>query len=129
MSPSRVHRGDDWNGFSLLEVLVTTSIMAVSLLAIAMMFPTAYSNIDQGGRMSSAAALAQEAIEVVRNSAFPPSAGSCPAAVAVPANLTCSLGVSVTGSSPKRSATVTVTVAWTSAPRSSSVSLVTRIAE
>jgi len=36
-------------GFSLLEVLVAISILAVAILAIASMFPTAYTNVHRSG--------------------------------------------------------------------------------
>ena len=117
---------NDW-GFTLIEVLVAAVILLVAIIAIATMFPTGRGNVDDAGKRSRALALAQENLEIVKNSAFPPVGGSCPAPT--PSGYTCSMNVSLSGTSPNRLATVTVTVGWKGAPRSGNVSLVTRIAE
>ena len=57
-------------GFSALEVLIASSIIAVALLAIASMFPTAYSNVDRSGKETVAVTLAQQRIEWLRNQAY-----------------------------------------------------------
>jgi len=114
-------------GFTVVEVLIAAAVLLVGLLAVASMIPTGSTNVDQAGRMSSAVAVAQQSIEWVKNSAFPPTAGNCSGTV--PASYTCSVGVTNTGSSPNRLATVTVTVTWVNSQRSGNVSLVTRIAE
>ncbi len=61
---SRVLRGK--GGFSLLEVLISASILAVGLLGLAMVFPVAYLNVDSGGKLTEATALAQSFIEQIR---------------------------------------------------------------
>lgn len=114
-------------GFTMIELLIAISILAVALLALISTLPTGHANVDQAGRMSRAIALAQQNFEVVKNSAFPPAAGACPAPA--PAGLACTLAVSLTGTTPNRLATVTVTVNWTSAERSGSTSVINRIAE
>ena len=120
--PLRNHQG-----FTLLELLVAAIILVVAILAIATMFPTGRGNVDDAGKRSRAVALAQENLEMVKNSAFPPVTGGCPAPT--PSGYTCSMNVSLSGTSPDQLATVTVTVGWKGAPRSGNVSLVTRIAE
>ncbi|MFQ5847191.1 MAG: prepilin-type N-terminal cleavage/methylation domain-containing protein [Candidatus Methylomirabilales bacterium] len=57
-------------GFSLVEVLIAASILAVALLALASMFPTGYLNVDQGGEQTTAVTLAQERIEWLRNQSY-----------------------------------------------------------
>ncbi len=58
------------NGFSAIEVLIAMSILAVALLAIASMFPTAYTNVDRSGEETMAATLAQQRIEWLRNQSY-----------------------------------------------------------
>jgi len=113
------------HGFTLVELLVAAVILIAVILAIATMFPTGRGNVYDAGKRSRAVALAQENLEIVKNSAFPTTGGACPA----PPGHTCSMNVSLSGTSPDRLATVTVTVGWKGAPRSGNVSLVTRIAE
>ncbi len=57
-------------GFSLVEVLIAAAILAVVLLALASMFPTAYRNVDQGGEQTTAATLAQQRMEWLRNQSY-----------------------------------------------------------
>ena len=114
-------------GFSLVEVLVTASLMAFVLLAFMASFMAGGGNVNQGGRVSRAVALAQQNIERVKNTTFPPSAGNCPGTM--PAGITCTVSVSLSGTSPNRLANVTATVNWRSAQRSGNVSLVTLISE
>ena len=116
-------------GFTVVEVLIAAAILLVALLAVADMLPTSSTNVDEGGRISTAVALAQQTLEVVKNSGFPPVAGNCPGTV--PTSFTCSLAVSVIeGAIPNnRLATITVTTTWRNSQRSGTVSLVTRIAE
>ena len=59
-------RQDRETGISAIEVLVAASILAIALLAIASMFPTAYSNVDRSGEETTAVALAQQQIEWLR---------------------------------------------------------------
>jgi len=58
------------NGFSAIEVLIAMSILAVALLAIAGMFPSAYTNVDRSGEETTAVTLAQQRIEWLRNQAY-----------------------------------------------------------
>jgi len=57
-------------GFSLVEVLIAAAILAVVLLALASMFPTAYLNVDQAGEQTTAATLAQQRMEWLRNESY-----------------------------------------------------------
>lgn len=50
-------------GFTILEVLVGSSILAVALLAMAAMFPTGYTNIAEAGRMTMAVTAARQVFE------------------------------------------------------------------
>lgn len=61
---SRVLRGK--GGFSLIEVMISASILAVGLLGIAAIFPVAYLNVDSGGKQTEASALSQSFIEELR---------------------------------------------------------------
>lgn len=60
----------DAKGFSLIEVLLATAIIAVAFLAIASMFPTAYQNVDWGGEQTTAAALAEQRLEWLMNQSY-----------------------------------------------------------
>ncbi len=64
---SRVLRGK--GGFSLIEVMISASILAVGLLGIATIFPVAYLNVDSGGKQTEATSLAQSIIEQLRSRA------------------------------------------------------------
>ena len=114
-------------GFTLVELLVAATILLVAVLAIATMFPTGRGNVDDAGKRSRAIALARENLEVVKNSAFPPVTGGCLAPT--PSGYICSMNVSLSGATPNRLATVTVTVGWKGAPRSGNVALTTSMAE
>jgi hypothetical protein len=51
----------------MIELLITASIVAVSLLAIAAIFPVALSNIDTGAEQTAATAVGQAYTEMIRN--------------------------------------------------------------
>jgi type IV pilus assembly protein PilV len=98
-------------GMTLLEILVAVTVLCVGLLAVAVMFPTSSSNIDYGGKMSKATALAQEKIEEFRNTSFDSIASGNDA----PTGFTRTWSISDAGTTPFRLRTVTVTVSWPSA--------------
>jgi prepilin-type N-terminal cleavage/methylation domain-containing protein len=62
-----VRRAD---GFSLIEILIATAIIAVALLAVVAMFPTAYRNVDWSGEQTTDVTLAQQRLEWVRNQPY-----------------------------------------------------------
>jgi prepilin-type N-terminal cleavage/methylation domain-containing protein len=53
-------------GFSLIELLIGMSIMAVALLSIATMFSTGYSDVTAGGKTTMATAAARQLLEDIR---------------------------------------------------------------
>lgn len=57
-------------GFTLVEVMVAMTILAIGLLAISGMVPTAYTNISASTRDSRALGLAQERLDQLRISPF-----------------------------------------------------------
>ncbi len=57
------HRGS--GGFTLLEVLVGATILAVGLLAMAAMFPVGYTNITEAGKMTMAITGARQVFEEI----------------------------------------------------------------
>jgi type II secretion system protein I len=57
-------------GFTLVEVLIATAIVAIAFLAIASMFPTAYQNVDWSGEQTTAAALAEQRLEWLMNQSY-----------------------------------------------------------
>ena len=58
------------DGFSLIELLIGMSILAVGLLAIATMFSTGYMDVAGGGRTTMAATAARQIIEDIRTLPF-----------------------------------------------------------
>jgi prepilin-type N-terminal cleavage/methylation domain-containing protein len=50
-------------GFTLVELLIGMTILAVGLLSIATMFPTGYSDVTGGGKTTMAAAAARQILE------------------------------------------------------------------
>jgi len=61
-------------GFSAVEFLIAASLIAVALLAIASLFPTAYGNIDVSGEQTMLVTLANQRIEWLRTQAYTSSA-------------------------------------------------------
>lgn len=57
-------------GFSILELLVASTILVVALLGIAAVLPTADMTLHQAGQTSKAVSLAQEMIEMMKNDPF-----------------------------------------------------------
>ncbi|MFQ5658001.1 MAG: prepilin-type N-terminal cleavage/methylation domain-containing protein [Candidatus Methylomirabilales bacterium] len=54
------------SGFSLIEVLIGATVLAVGLLGLASLYPVAYLNVDSGGKLTEATALTQSFIEQLR---------------------------------------------------------------
>jgi prepilin-type N-terminal cleavage/methylation domain-containing protein len=96
-------------GFSLVEVLVAASILALCLLAVLGLFSTAYSNVGDGGRRTKAVALAKQKMEQLRDGIFPPTTLGSPETVDT--IYTRSWTVVESGPSAKV-ARIDVTVAW-----------------
>lgn len=59
-------RSGSARGVTLLELLIATVILTVAILAIAGMFPTAYTNITKGGQLTAATALSRQMVEMIR---------------------------------------------------------------
>lgn len=57
-------------GFSLIELLIGMSLMAVALLSIAAMFATGYSDVHAGGRTTMATAAARQILEDIQTVPF-----------------------------------------------------------
>jgi prepilin-type N-terminal cleavage/methylation domain-containing protein len=112
-------------GLTLLEILVAVTVLCVGVLAVAVMFPTSSGNMDYGGNISQATALAQEKIEESRNLSF----DSVTAGNDAPTGYTRIWTVSDSGTAPFRLRTLTVTVSWTATGRPGNVVLQTFIAE
>jgi len=51
------------DGFSIVEALFAAALIGLAFLAISTLFPTGYSNITYGGRITTAVAHAQQKIE------------------------------------------------------------------
>jgi len=67
---SRRRRGPGGRGFTLVEVMVAMTILAVGLLAISGMVPTAFTNISGSTTDSRALGFAQERLDQLRISPF-----------------------------------------------------------
>ncbi len=121
MQPNR-----NGKGFTVVEVLNAAAILLVALLAVAGTLPTGSTNVDEGGRISIAVARAQQTLEVIKNSSFPPTSGSCSIYnVNVPTSYTCNVNVATLNGL----ATIRVTTTWTNSQRLGNVRLVTALAE
>jgi prepilin-type N-terminal cleavage/methylation domain-containing protein len=112
-------------GMTLVEILVAITVLCVGLLAVAILFPRSSTNIDYGGNISQATALAQEKIEELRNTDFNSITGGNDS----PTGYTRTWTVADAGSPPFRLRTVTVTVSWAAPGRPANVVLQTFIAE
>lgn len=56
-------------GFTMIEILIGASVLAVGLLGLATIYPVAYLNVDSGGKLTEATALAQSFMEELRTMA------------------------------------------------------------
>ena len=57
-------------GFTLVELLIATSVIAFATLGVASMFPTALNTVMSGGQMTKATMLALEMIDMIRSDPF-----------------------------------------------------------
>ena len=60
------------HGFTLIEVLIAASILAVGLLALVSAFPIGYVDVTVSGGQSKATAYAQQMLEQLKNQPFNP---------------------------------------------------------
>jgi Tfp pilus assembly protein PilV len=120
----------DERGLSLVEGLVAATVVALAFLAVASLFPTAYSNITYGGNQTRAANYAVQKIEQLKNLPFNSiDANNCPNVSENLGNgfsrlcvLTPNIGVSPLAADMKK---VTVTVTWPGQYRPGSLSVET----
>ncbi|MFQ5961211.1 MAG: prepilin-type N-terminal cleavage/methylation domain-containing protein [Candidatus Methylomirabilales bacterium] len=112
-------------GFTLAEVLVAAAILAVAMLAIVTMIPTAASTVDYNAGMARATALAQQRIEQLKNVPFttlvamdaanvPPNLPASEDTTVAEGNdsFTRQVWVQVNGAAPRREAVVTLMLTW-----------------
>src|SRR3972149_5114148 len=129
----RRRRGLGDVGFTAAEVLIAATVLVVVLMAVAGMSATGTQDIQSAGYRSRAAFLAHEKLEELRNApVFPPAPLTpAPAATDTPAaGFTRTWVVSgMTGTTPNRLATVSVTVSWGDTTGAKSVQSVTYIPE
>jgi len=129
-------------GFSAVEVLVTASILAVALLGIASLFPTAAANVHSNGGMARATVLAQQRIEQLKNVSFATLAAmptaNTPSALPASEQQTLTEGnhtftrqtwVAVSGTAPRREAVITVILQWAETTGGRTLRLDTAITE
>jgi len=117
-------------GFTMLEVLIAASILGTAMLALASMFPIGFLNVNYGGDMSRATHMARQKIEELRNVSFTTLSNGADNPAADDPGLTRTWNMNITGTSPTRLATVTVTVVWTEATgRPRQVVVASQIAE
>jgi prepilin-type N-terminal cleavage/methylation domain-containing protein len=57
-------------GFTIVEMLIASTILVVALLGIAGVLPVANLTLHQSGQISKAVSLAQEMIEMIKNDSF-----------------------------------------------------------
>ncbi|MBI2081754.1 MAG: prepilin-type N-terminal cleavage/methylation domain-containing protein [candidate division NC10 bacterium] len=62
-------RGAGARGVTLLEMLIALTVLTLALLAMAGLFPTAYTNVAKGGQQTAAAAVARQMMEMIRGEA------------------------------------------------------------
>ncbi len=131
MRSAGIQRNRNTHAFTVIEVLVASAILLVALLAIMSIFPTSSTNVDEGGRISTSVALAQQNLEYIKNSSFATVLALVNCPVEAPTPYTCAIPPpTITGgASPYRLATVTVTVNWQNSQRFGNIRLVTAIAE
>jgi prepilin-type N-terminal cleavage/methylation domain-containing protein len=120
-------RGEDSPpGFTFLEILIAGTIVAVALLAIYAMIPTAATTINYTGDVARATILAQQRIEELRNLSFATLVGMDTANVppATPASQSLAITegnssftrltwVRISGAAPRREAAITLILQWT----------------
>lgn len=59
-----------WPGLTLIEILFALSVLAVALLGVAGMFPSALRSVYAGGQMTKATTLARQMADMIRGDSF-----------------------------------------------------------
>jgi Tfp pilus assembly protein PilV len=98
-------------GFSLVEAVIASTIVAVGLLALISLFPVSSANLVASASTTGAFGLAAQQIEAMRNLPFPPAGGNDTQTLGG-VTYTRTWTVAVAGATPNRTATITVTITW-----------------
>ncbi len=124
-----MRRVQDRQGFTLIEVLIAASILAVGLLALVSVFPIGYVDVTVSGGQSKATAYAQQMMEQLKNQPFTASAPLQTDAPEAGYTRTWSITQEPGTNPPNRLARITVTVNWAGTSRPQTVALETMRAE
>ena len=111
----------------MLELLVASTVMSIGLVAAAKVFPSGYGTVKASGSLTEATAYAQRKMEELRAGAGI-NFGNLTSGSETQVVYTLSWTVAVSGASPTRYATITLSVRWTGVS-ASSVDLVSVVAE
>lgn len=111
----------------MLELLAASTVMSIALIATAKVLPSGYGTVKASGSLTEATAFAQRKMEELRTSAGI-NFGNLASGTETQGAYTLTWTVAVTGTSPSRYATVTLSVRWSGAT-ASSVDLVSVVAE
>ena len=117
----------DARGFTILELLVATTVLSIGLIGAARAFPTGYGTVKASGSLTEGTGYAQRRMEELRSSAQV-NFGGLTSGSETQGNYTITWTVAVTGTTPSQYATVTVTVSWPGMAKNS-VDVVSVIAE
>jgi type IV pilus assembly protein PilV len=120
-----VARGE---GFTLIEVMMTLVILSIGLIALASMQISAMRGNSFSRRMTTAASVAEQVLEQVKNTPYNNVQSQSSTQVSA-SNMTFNSQVSVTNNTPPNAKTVQVTVTWSDRGKSHNLQLATVISQ
>lgn len=125
--PRRADKKAHEAGYSILEVVVGSAVIAAGILGLMSLTPISSDNMVASASTTTALTLATQKMEELKNAPFPPVVLSDPPQTLKGVTYTRISTVNTTGTAPNRVAAISVTVTWPG--RAGSVVLTTVLSE
>lgn len=125
--PRRADKKAHEAGYSILEVVVGSAVIAAGILGLMSLTPISSDNMVASASTTTALTLATQKMEELKNAPFPPVVLSDPPQTLKGVTYTRISTVNTSGTAPNRVAAISVTVTWPG--RAGSVVLTTVLSE